>query len=120
VARSPTTHVIDGIEYWGAANLEDEFGIYEETVRKRLQAGWSARQAVGLDPPEEIKRIGKSYELSSQIFKSEFEMAEMFDLASNHGQATDVICISIRLNSGWLRLVAGAGFVQGPTLTKYV
>lgn len=53
VARGIEAFNFEGQVYWGLADLADDYDIYEETVRKRVEAGWTLRQSVELDvqPP---------------------------------------------------------------------
>lgn len=80
VAPYPTTYVVDGQEFWGASELAEEYGIYVETVRKRLQAGWTPEQSVGLEPRPKILRQGKTFEVMGRVFQSERELCRAFKI----------------------------------------
>jgi hypothetical protein len=80
VSEYPTIYVVQGNEYWGAANLADEFGIYEETLRARLNAGWSVEQAVEISPRPKSKRSGTKYKIGDKTFSSETEMSVYFGI----------------------------------------
>lgn len=83
VAVYPTTYIIDEEEYWGAAELAEGFGLYVETVRKRLQAGWSPRQTAGVDAPPTFVRKGNSYKIGDVVYNSERELCRAYEINNN-------------------------------------
>ena len=93
VARGVEQFEFDGETYWGLADLADAYGIYEETLRKRVSAGWTLSQAVELDEPPEIIREGKNWEVDGTIYPSTNALCSNFNILNRTFLA--------RLERGW-------------------
>jgi hypothetical protein len=63
------------------ADLADHYDIYEETLRKRLGAGWTMPESVGLELRPKAKVTGDSYEVAQKKFISQAELCEHFKIS---------------------------------------
>ena len=63
------------------ADLADHYDIYEETLRKRLGAGWTMPESVGLELRPKAKVTGESYEVAQKKFISQAELCEHFKIS---------------------------------------
>lgn len=93
VARGIEQFEFDGEIYWGLADLADAYGIYEETLRKRVSAGWTLRQAVELDEQPERIREGRNWEVDGTIYPSTSNLCRNFRILNRTFLA--------RLERGW-------------------
>ena len=65
------------------ADLADHYDIYEETLRKRLRAGWTMLESLGLELRPKIKVAGESFEVAKKKFISQAELCEHFEISLN-------------------------------------
>ena len=82
-----------GEVYFSLADIADRYRIYEETVRKRIHAGWSMSQAVELEDPPEIKIEGEHWNFDEYEFISTAKLCEFFEI--------NVSTFKYRINAGW-------------------
>lgn len=80
VARGIEAFNFEGQVYWGLADLADDYDIYEETVRKRIGAGWTLRQSVELDPKPIVASVGKEWSVGEKVFISTQDLCDHFAL----------------------------------------
>ena len=83
----------NGEFYLSMADLADYYDIYEETLRKRVAAGWTLKQATNLEKPPEIKIDGTYWEVGDLEFVSSAELCRHYNL--------DVRTFRARIASGW-------------------
>jgi hypothetical protein len=82
-----------GDVYFSLADIADHYRIYEETVRKRIHAGWNMSQAVELEDPPEIERVGDHWNFDEYEFNSTAKLCEFFEI--------NVSTFKYRINAGW-------------------
>lgn len=78
--------------FMSLADLADHYNIYEETLRKRIHAGWTMEQATELTPAPEVKRGGKHWQFDGYEFSSTNELCEYFQI--------DPLTFKVRLTTG--------------------
>ena len=83
----------NGELFLSMADLADYYDIYEETLRKRVAAGWTLQQATNLEKPPEIKIDGTYWEVGDLEFVSSAELCRHYNL--------DVSTFRVRIASGW-------------------
>ena len=93
VARGIDPFNFEGQTYWGLADLADDYSIHEETLRKRVEAGWTLRQGVELDARPLSKLEGETWTVGNKKFISTQELCDHFGLITATFKA--------RLKSGW-------------------
>lgn|GEM_PF-3408540 len=87
-----------GETYLSYADLADHYEIYEETIRKRIHAGWTMRQATELDDPPVVNKDGDHWKFGGYEFISTNELCEHFEI--------DPGTFKARLKAGWSILQA--------------
>ena len=80
VARGIEAFNFEGQIYWGLADLADDYDIYEETVRKRVGAGWTLRQSVEIDPKPIVALAGKEWTVGDKVFISTQTLCDHFEI----------------------------------------
>lgn len=80
VARGIEAFNFEGQVYWGLADLADDYEFYEETVRKRVEAGWTLRQSVELDPRPIVTLAGDEWVVGDKVFISTQALCDHFGL----------------------------------------
>lgn len=93
------------------ADLADYYDIYEETLRKRLGAGWTMPEAVGLELRPKIKVEGESFEVAQKKFISQAALCEHFKIS--------LISFRSRQLMGW-SLEESVGLEERERKNKYV
>lgn len=80
VARGIEAFNFEGQIYWGLSDLADDYGIYEETLRHRVKAGWTIRQGIELDPRPIVAVSGDEWTVGGKTFISTKALCDHFDL----------------------------------------
>ena len=92
-----------GETYLRYADLADSYDIYEETLRHRIKANWTLRQATELDDPPIIKIEGEHWQVGELKFTSTADLCKEFEI--------HVRTFKARLENGWPWLQA-CGLVE--------
>lgn len=103
VATGGTAFEFLGEIYLSYADLADHYDIYEETLRKRIHANWTLRQATELDHPPIIKREGEHWQVGELKFTSSVDLCKKFEIHERTFKA--------RLENGW-PLLQACGLVE--------
>jgi len=111
VATGRTVFEFLGEIYLSYADLADHYDIYEETLRKRIHANWTVRQATELDHPPIIKREGDQWQVGELKFASTFDLCKKFEIHERTFKA--------RLENGW-PLFQACGLVEREKIHIYL
>ena len=84
---------IDGEIFFSLTHLAEDYGIVPITMHKRVQSGWTIRQAAELDPPPKMKIGGNEWKVGDLAFISTAELCRHFKI--------EVQTFENRLLSGW-------------------
>lgn len=103
VATGGTVFEFLGQIYLSYADLADHYDIYEETLRKRIHANWTLRQATELDHPPIVKREGEHWQVGELKFTSTVDLCKKFEIHERTFKA--------RLENGW-PLLQACGLVE--------
>jgi len=85
--------IINGTEYLNAGEMAETFGINAATITRRLRAGWSPEQTVGLADAPKQSYVGKEVEFDGVIYPS------IAALAREHGKDSNLV--RERIDRNW-------------------
>ena len=103
VATGGTPFEFLGETYLSYADLADHYNIFEETLRHRIKANWTLRQATELDDPPIMKRDGEIWQVGELKFTSTVDLCKEFEVNQRTFKA--------RLENGW-PLLQACGLVE--------
>jgi hypothetical protein len=110
VARGIEAFNFEGQVYWGLADLADDYGIQEETLRHRVKAGWTIRQSVELDPRPIVTLAGDEWIVGGKVFISAQALCDYFGVINATFKA--------RLKRNWT-LEEAIGLDEPPNQIEY-